>query len=343
MLFAIVGILIFGLAQLPRPAAAGVTAAANCEAKKNKEAGKYAACRANAEMTAAKTAGTCSVTTSTACYRDSDCLSGESCNKDLTKYDDAIVKCDDKLSQGWGKIETSASGACPTTLDRSDIQSLVTDRVDRVAWELSATTRYVDNRDGTITDRKTGLTWEKKVALDGLENAANLHDADNAYPWAGSCSISGAACQPTPAASAACTAGSEISTTACAQCAGPDGTCTAADTLWTWLLALNTAGLGGDSDWRVATREELMSIVDYQMVGCCPAVDPAFQAASCGVACTDLTNPLCSCTRSAWHWAASPMGAEPQVAWMVDFSAGYLGTSMYASTTGYVRAVRGGL
>jgi hypothetical protein len=37
--------------------------------------------------------------------------------------------------------------------------------------------RFVDNDDGTITDTKTGLQWEKK------SNDGNVHDTDNTYTW----------------------------------------------------------------------------------------------------------------------------------------------------------------
>ncbi len=42
---------------------------------------------------------------------------------------------------------------------------------------------YLDNHNGTITDLNTGLTWEKKVGMDGMPNGNDLHDADNVYPW----------------------------------------------------------------------------------------------------------------------------------------------------------------
>ncbi len=38
---------------------------------------------------------------------------------------------------------------------------------------------YVDNGDGTITDRNTGLMWEKKLADGGL------HDWGRTYVWSG--------------------------------------------------------------------------------------------------------------------------------------------------------------
>jgi len=37
---------------------------------------------------------------------------------------------------------------------------------------------YVDNGDGTITDTRTGLMWEK------LSDDGTIHDKDNTYTWA---------------------------------------------------------------------------------------------------------------------------------------------------------------
>jgi hypothetical protein len=45
--------------------------------------------------------------------------------------------------------------------------------------EAGATLHYQDNGDGTITDRNTRLTWEKK------SDDSGLHDKDNAYYWSG--------------------------------------------------------------------------------------------------------------------------------------------------------------
>jgi hypothetical protein len=41
----------------------------------------------------------------------------------------------------------------------------------------SATPQFVDNGDGTITDRQTCLVWEKK------DNAGGIHDFNAVYPW----------------------------------------------------------------------------------------------------------------------------------------------------------------
>src|SRR5207253_7844159 len=63
-----------------------------------------------------------------------------------------------------------------------------------VSTQAAHPLRYSDNGDGTITDYETGLMWEKKVCMDGIWDAANPHDADNAYLWYGKCSGHVASC-----------------------------------------------------------------------------------------------------------------------------------------------------
>jgi len=42
---------------------------------------------------------------------------------------------------------------------------------------------FKDNGDGTVTDQRTGLTWEK------LSDDGSIHDKDNRYDWAGAFTI----------------------------------------------------------------------------------------------------------------------------------------------------------
>jgi hypothetical protein len=96
--------------------------------------------------------------------------------------------------------------------------------------------RFVDNGDGTVTDRHTGLMWEQKVAGQGC-----LHCSGDRYEW--------------PAA------------------------------MSEWITRVNGGvvddpfgppqrGLGGHTDWRVPTLEELRSIADCGTVQGC--LDPVF-------------------------------------------------------------------
>ena len=236
------------------PAWAGLSAAAKCEALKNKEAGKYALCLEKAQMKLVKTKGACSATTSTTCYRDDECPMGETCSKDTTKYDQLVGKCDQKLSDHWAKWELKAGGNCPTNGDEASVQAQLTTDANRTAWQLSGQARFADNGDGTVTDKQTGLMWEKKVAPDSTQDFPNLQDADNYYEWAGYCSSNASEyCQPNTAAAATCAAGVQGDPTGCEECTGGDGTCTvggSGTTIWDWLNQLNTADFAGYHDWR---------------------------------------------------------------------------------------------
>lgn len=205
--------------------------------------------------------------------------------------------------------------------------------------------RYVDNTDGTITDTVTGLMWEKKVKRDSTTDLANLQDADNTYRWSGTCSLADVDCQPDGASEAACLAGVENGSVGCAQC-GSFGVCNVASpyvTVWQWLAALNTASYTGHNDWRLAKVNELASLkVDDWVTTTQPLlVDNAFNGVSCGTGCTDVTDPVCSCTSYGSYWSAST--EAPRTAWYVSLQDGFV----YAGSKAYlygqsVRAVRGG-
>lgn len=78
---------------------AGPTPEQKCEGGKNQAAGKYAACVAKAEKTFVLKA-------------------------DPTKYGEALVKCQDKLTKLWDKLElkaTEAGTVCPSVADQNGI------------------------------------------------------------------------------------------------------------------------------------------------------------------------------------------------------------------------------
>ena len=80
--------------------------------------------------------------------------------------------------------------------------------------------------------------------------------------------------------------------------------------------------LGGFSDWRLPTVQELLSIVDYERTK--PAIDPVFE-------CED-----------SWYWTSTPLASSPSgCAWIVYF---YGGDSYWGlqGSEGFVRAVRDG-
>lgn len=79
--------------------------------------------------------------------------------------------------------------------------------------------------------------------------------------------------------------------------------------------------LGGHIDWRLPSIEELCSIVDYERHD--PACDPVFGALS------------------VYYWSSSTYVGDPQLAWYVNFSYGYVNAG-YKTDHYYARAVRGG-
>ena len=86
--------------------------------------------------------------------------------------------------------------------------------------------------------------------------------------------------------------------------------------------AAATCTLGGFSDWRLPTVQELLSIVDYERTQ--PAIDPVFE-------CED-----------SWYWTGTPCAGSPSFyAWLVSFRYGYSGWG-YQGLEGFVRAVRPG-
>lgn len=109
----------------------------------------------------------------------------------------------------------------------------------------TATARFVDNGDGTITDLKTNLTWEQK-----REGGGCLHCADDVYAWEPGLALSG-----TPSVF-----------DWLARVNGDPQPST------------SSLGLGGRRDWRLPNRDELWTLVDCGRGPIC--IDSMFRAAS---------------------------------------------------------------
>jgi hypothetical protein len=95
--------------------------------------------------------------------------------------------------------------------------------------------RFIDNGNQTITDRQTGLQWEKKDSRDGDSWYGNPHDTDNGYSWSALFSD------------------------------GPTGSA-----FTEFLVRLNGSNFGGHSDWRLPTVAELATI----LLPSCPPAPP---------------------------------------------------------------------
>ena len=202
--------------------------------------------------------------------------------------------------------------------------------------------RFVDNQNGTITDRTTGLVWEKK------DGSGGLHAETTRYVWAGLCSGHGLFCQPDAAAATACNAATH-NAYGCDQCTGT-ATCDTSghDTIWSWLNQLNAMNFAGFSDWRIPTigiegdRPEFESIADENVPGCPsvgsgPCIAGIFNA-GCTAGCT-LTG--CSCSEID-YWTASAYSPDISRAWVNPFINEPVADDDEKYNFHYARAVRGG-
>ncbi len=119
--------------------------------------------------------------------------------------------------------------------------------------------RFVDQSDGTVRDRATGLEWEQKRSLDGKPNRDDPHDADNTYTWT----------------------------------AKPNGK-EDNGTAFTELLAKLNGGtcFATHCDWRLPSLAELQTIlVDLKPCVAKPCIDPVFGPTASSVYWTSDTSP----------------------------------------------------
>jgi hypothetical protein len=163
-------------------------------------------------------------------------------------------------------------------------------------------TRFVDNGNGTVTDRQTGLMWEKKTT-DGT-----IHDWQHVYTW----STSGTAPD-----------GSVFTTFLNTLNGGATGVgnCVSVDAM------TQSGGFARHCDWRLPTVGELRGIVDLSATGCgsgSPCIDPIFGP-----------------TQSSGYWSATAYQFGPHNAWSVYFQDGGVSNPNKGNGY-YVRAVRGG-
>ncbi len=175
--------------------------------------------------------------------------------------------------------------------------------------QAGAALRYKDHGDGTIRDENTKLQWEKK------SDDGTIHDKDTTYKWDDALGTF------IPTLNNRCANDETVDCTATGNggCAAVGGKC----------------GFAGHRDWRLPNVKELPSIVDYETF--IPAVASAFNN-NCAANCTVQT---CSCTVAFDYWS-STSGAGPGNAWVVAFSAGFVGSVDKGVSDVFVRAVRGG-
>ena len=97
------------------------------------------------------------------------------CPGDLLTCEGALSACEAALSGVPGVPLATSQTQCWDTLG-TDIPCAGTGQDGELQKGLARA--YVDNGDGTITDARTGLMWEK------LSDDDSIHDKDSTYTWA---------------------------------------------------------------------------------------------------------------------------------------------------------------
>jgi len=185
-----------GLAQ------AVVTPAQNCQNGKNKEAGKYAYCRQKAEGNYALTANNAARTA--ALQKCLDKYAPKWAKLEATAADKgdpcpstddqaAIRGCLDGVTTGVADALAGGALVCggaggpqgqrlktgqTTCYDTGGAVIACAGTGQDGELQKGLARAYVDNADGTITDTRTGLMWEK------LSDDGSIHDKDDVYTWA---------------------------------------------------------------------------------------------------------------------------------------------------------------
>lgn len=152
-----------------------------------------------------------------------------------------------------------------------------------------------------VHDNITGLQWENKIAA---TNTSHLRSSNHSYTW-----------YSTDTANNGNSAGSTGSNTCSATL-----TSNLCNTQ-AYVTAVNAAALCGKTDWRLPTREELHSIVNYGASS--PAIDSNY-----------FPN-----TKSDFYWSSSSYAGNPSNAWFVFFNGGG-GSYGNKAFSYYVRLVR---
>lgn len=223
----------------------------------------------------------------------------------------------------------------------------------------------MDGGDGTVHDSCTGLQWEKKDGSRGVQNVADLHNVNNVYSWAGTCTRDASLfCQPDAAAAATCAALADGVTggqpqEGCSECPGGDydavnnpsgtGPCVFGSgtgpltTIWVWLNQLNAANFAGHNDWRIPSQAGRNSCPPGQP-NCTTSATPreleTIVRGTPGSCSSPCDYPIFGVPVSLQTWSASTAIADHRFAWLVNFFTGSnerLGKNYGAAS---VRAVR---
>lgn len=147
---------------------------------------------------------------------------------------------------------------------------------------------FSDNGNGTVMDNNTGLMWQKCSAGQSTDDSCS--GTATTFNWFQASGISD-------------TNFNQSSQNACG--------------------ALN---LGNYTDWRLPSKKELMSIVDYGVVNPGPTIKESFFPNTC----------------ASDYWSSTSDAANSEGAWGVNFYSGLADYSYGKGSNHYVRCVRGG-
>lgn len=293
-------------------ALAGPTAAEKCEAGKNDAAGRYFSCVAKAEKTLVT-------------------------NGDMTKYAEAVAKCDDKYGDKWGDLETKAEGDCPSSGDEASMQVFLDACQSSVAVALGGSPLPID----VLTCNANLTACESLVGTLSTGQETCWNSAGSVVPCLGTGQDGelqrGVARGFTDNGNGTVT---DNSTNLMWEKHSDDGTINDKDTVYTWTNAfvrvaqLNTDNFAGHNDWRLPNMFELASLLNMEET---LSAYPEFNT-SCVPTCTVTT---CSCTEAGGYWTSTTSPVTTNWARRVNFDGGLIESNSKAATN-RVRAVRGG-
>jgi hypothetical protein len=346
----------------PTPTSVPAIKPHECQAAKNKAAGKYAFCRQKAEAELAGAGGPMAQ------------------QKAIDRYDAAIEKCAARFAEKWAKLERGAVAegrTCPDLpLTGAQFETVIDDHTGNVATALAGggLRDYVaelSGCDGGLNGCKGDLTVCGAQWSTCEDNSASCEaggpgcDGDLARCLAGGIPAARvlrtgrSTCYDSYGNVVACTGSGQDGQLQKGQARSytdnGDGTITDNQTGLTWekkshdgsihdvngayawqdafsvfLAALNTPPcFAGHCDWRLPNVNELRSLVDHGRLG--PAVAPPFHSDCTGEHCTvDGAGGTqgCSCTATDlpyWSSTDAAVSWASGAGWWVDFNGGSAG------------------
>ncbi len=147
---------------------------------------------------------------------------------------------------------------------------------------------YADNGNGTVTDNNTGLMWQRCSV--GQNNDSTCSGTAQSYNWYQASGTYHATYNPS-------------SQNVC-----------------------GSLNLGGQNDWRLPSKKELITIVDYNIPYPGPTINTTY-----------FPNTI-----APGYWSSTTYAYLPDYAWYVVFSYGYVYYGYKGHDYGYVRCVRAG-